>query len=178
MAVMAAAACPPPSTDPLLAVLGVTTIDTHVKLRKAVRSTWLHDGEADRILARFVLLRQGALDATLRECAAHGDCIFLEGPASMPAWAGMLLKLLRWLRCAAVAWPRARLVGKVDDDSWASLPGIAAHVRFSLAHARLHRRQPTTLSAKLASANASSHSHIFVILIYLFCDLLRYTTAH
>ena len=41
-----------------------------------------------------------------------------------------------WLACATYAWPRARLIGKADDDTYVHLPGVADHVTQTLSFAR------------------------------------------
>ena len=127
----AAAFCAQPTDAQLLAALGVFSIDEHVAHRSAVRSTWL--GREPSVAATFVLDGIDARVESLAEAAAHRDMLFVRGSARQTCKQGPLAKLLLWLECALVAWPRAQLVGKADDDLWASLPGVALHVRRSLA---------------------------------------------
>ena len=125
-------------TDPAerLAVLGVLSPDEHFQLRTQIRTSWLSSDP--QILAYFVMRGLGTLVATLNESAAYGDIVFVDAPSAMPRKSGPLLKLFRWLACATTAWPRARLVGKADDDTFIHLPGVSSpctNVPRSHAHA-------------------------------------------
>ena len=112
--------CSHPSPDPVLAVLGIFSIDEHERQRREIRGSWLAEPPAG-IRVRFVLHGLGALNRSLAESLSHGDTIFLKGPARMQCAHGQLVKQFKWLQCACHAWPRATLIGKADDDAWVHL---------------------------------------------------------
>jgi hypothetical protein len=149
--------CPERRESPLLAALGIFTLDEHTAHRSSIRSTWLADAAPAGIGAAFVLHGLGARLESLREAETHGDIVFLRAPAVMACHSGPLQKLVLWLSCAVSAYPRATLIGKADDDVWAHAGGVAAHLRATLAavggrlllwgimesyHWDLHRHRP------------------------------------
>ena len=75
--------CPPPSNLPRLAVLGVFSHEATHALRHASRKTWMR-ADAD-ILAKFVMRRRGALQATLDEAKTHRDVVLVDAPAALPS---------------------------------------------------------------------------------------------
>ena len=125
--------CAPVDTTPRLAVVGILSPDEHIGLRERLRSTWL--ASDPRILARFVLRGVQTLVASINESDIYQDLVFVNAPAQMPRKTGPLLKLMRWLECAAVAWPQARLIGKADDDTYIHLTGVADHLERTLSFA-------------------------------------------
>tara|TARA_B110001452_G_scaffold171936_2_gene143994 strand:- start:632 stop:1918 length:1287 start_codon:yes stop_codon:yes gene_type:complete len=149
--------CPLPSPEPLLAALGVFTIDTHGEYRRAIRETWLRAAPAARIAARFVMHGLGARVELLEEAHRHRDTIFVRAQAEMSCKSAPLRKLLLWLACAPAAWPAASLVGKADDDLWVHLPGVALHVSRSLA--ALEATGPPQISGVVWGMIESYHWH-------------------
>ena len=103
----------PESNANRLAILGIFSPDEHIGLRMQIRGSWLKS--EPRILAKFVMRGVDTLTNSIDESAAHGDVIFVNAPAVMPRKSGPLLKLMRWLDCAASAWPAVELIGKADD---------------------------------------------------------------
>ena len=71
------------------------------------------------------------------EAAAFGDVVFVDAPSSLDRAAGPLHSLLLWWRCALLAWPRAALIGKADEDTWLHVRGIASLLTQAL-HASEH----------------------------------------
>lgn len=91
--------CSPGSPRPLLAILGVFSIESRERHRRAVRASWLR-GATNEVDARFVMHGLGARVPVLHEAAEHGDIVFLRAPASLPCKQGPLRKLWLWLSCA------------------------------------------------------------------------------
>ena len=112
--------CPQPSLEPLLAALGIFSIDEHERQRRDIRGSWLAEAPAS-IRVRFVLHGLGALNTSLAESLLHRDMVFLRGQARMQCAHGQLRKQFLWLQCATTAWPLATLIGKADDDAWVHL---------------------------------------------------------
>ena len=126
--------CAAPQPHHRLAVLGVFTAEENVARRAAAR-TWVSETDASSrkpLLARFVARGIGHTPTLSQEARAHGDVVFLAGPAEMPRSNGPLLTLILWLECALVAWPHAALIGKADDDVWVHVDATAAHLQGSL----------------------------------------------
>ena len=91
---------------------------------------------APHIIVRFALRGLGASAAVRAERANFtrngvSDVVLLDAAANASRARGPLASLFCWYRCATTAWPRARLVGKADDDVWLHLPGISAHLHAS-----------------------------------------------
>ncbi|KAL3896427.1 MAG: hypothetical protein SGPRY_013275, partial [Prymnesium sp.] len=96
---------------PRLAVLGVLSTEERLPLRSAIRRTWA---------------------PVLAEAASQGDVVLVRAPARAERAKGPLLSLFLWFRCALVAWPAARMIGKADDDIWVNLTSTAAMLQHSL----------------------------------------------
>ena len=132
-----------PDDEVRLAALGVLSHDQRYDYRQEIRSTWaLH--AAPHIIVRFALRGIGASAAVRAERANFtrngvSDVVLLDASANASRARGPLASLFCWYRCATTAWPRARLVGKADDDVWLHLPGISAHL-----HASLHALRRNT----------------------------------
>ena len=129
----AASFCHPLDPAPLLAVVGILSLEEHVRHRHEIRETWLRRSPEAGIVARFAIHGLDARADVIDEATKHSDITFLRAPAVMSCKAGALRKLMLWLRCAAAAWPNAAMIGKADDDVWLHLPGVSAHVSRSLA---------------------------------------------
>lgn len=100
-----------------LGVLGVLTFADRLEYREQIRRSWMRSGEsADGILTRFVLRGIGASDAVQDEARDKDDIVFVRASTTLRRTIGPLASFIRWLECAAVAWPRAQLIGKADDD--------------------------------------------------------------
>ena len=132
-----------PDGEVRLAALGVLSHDQRYDYRQEIRSTWaLH--AAPHIIVRFALRGLGASAAVRAERANFtrngvSDVVLLDASTNASRARGPLASLFCWYRCATTAWPRARLVGKADDDVWLHLPGISAHL-----HASLHALRRNT----------------------------------
>ena len=126
--------CKPTSDENHLAVIGIFSPDEHIGLRMQIRGSWLN-ASAPRILTKFVMRGVGTLTNSIDESATHGDVVFVNAPAGMPRKSGPLLKLMKWLECAASAWPAVELIGKADDDTYVHLPGVLQHLDQTLAFA-------------------------------------------
>ena len=113
-------------------MLGVLTHDTeeHAGLRLTSRRSWMLDGT---ILSLFVLRGRGLGARALHEARAHGDTVLLDEPSDVSYKTAPLRSLLAWLRCAHTAWPRARLIGKADDDVAVMPSRVALHLRATYA---------------------------------------------
>ena len=150
--------CAPPDSQHYLAAIGIFTVDDHKRHRESVRASWMRSASRANMIAKFVLHGLSARADVLKEAAAHGDTIYLKAPAVMSCKSGPLKKLLLWLECALTAWPNAELIGKADDDTWAHLPGIAAHVARSLAALRA-RHVSTAANLLVWGSIESYHWH-------------------
>ena len=119
-----------PVTKPLLAVIGVLSVDNRWGLRNAARKSWLGNAAAVDMEVRFILRGIGIGKQTIAEAEAQRDILFVHANSNA-TWP--LQSMLRWFSCALASWPRANLIGKADDDIWASLPDIASSLRRSQA---------------------------------------------
>ena len=117
-----------------LAVLGVFSQDTaeNAALRTASRDTWMRPSLGGGILSLFVMRGIGLSARALQEARAHGDTVFVSAPSTTSYKTAPLHSLLGWLRCAHAAWPRARLIGKADDDVAVMAVRVALHLRATL----------------------------------------------
>lgn len=124
--------CTPGDSLERLAVLGVLSQDTreNAALRRTSRSTWMQPDLSAQspILARFVLRGAGIGEEALHEAQQHGDVIFVNEASNASYKTAPLRSLFAWLRCAQMAWPQARLIGKADDDVVVMAPRVAAHL--------------------------------------------------
>lgn len=107
---------------PRLAVLGVLSTEERLPLRSAIRRTWARtplsfpsspSPPSSLILPRFVMRVINTSSAVLAEAASQGDVVLVRAPARAERAKGPLLSLFLWFRCALVAWPAARMIGKV-----------------------------------------------------------------
>ena len=125
-----------PSDAPLLAVLGIFTAE-HAKNalhRREARKTWLSTKfRSPWMDVVFVARGLGASKDLISEARTHGDVVFVNASATLGRAQGPLATLLSWLVCVTRTAPNAQLIGKADDDTMLMLPGIAAHLRGSLA---------------------------------------------
>jgi hypothetical protein len=101
--------------------------------RSVIRSTWLRFPNVNRsVVARFVLRCKGLDAPTLQRVRAENgsssDVLCATVPASDGRMRGPVLALHFWLRYALVAFPRARFVGKADDDVYVHLPDAETHL--------------------------------------------------
>ena len=116
----------------MLAALGVFSAEANGAFRRHVRASWLAAPDSSDIKARFVLRGLGLRAETLDEARTHGDMLFVRARSKLGRSSGPLASLFLWYECAVAAWPRARLIGKADDDVWADLPRMAHLLRASL----------------------------------------------
>lgn len=106
-------------SSPRLAVLGVLSTEERLPLRSAIRRTWARtpltfpSSPSSLVLPRFVMRVINASSAVLAEAASQGDVVLVRAPARAERAKGPLLSLFLWFRCALVAWPAARMIGKV-----------------------------------------------------------------
>lgn len=132
---------------PRLGALGILSATEHSKFRRAARLTWMAQSEresreaAGGLACRFVLRGLNASAALLQEAARHRDVLLVAAPA-LSRQTGPLTSLMYWYECALVAWPKAGLIGKADDDVYLHLPGIEVHLRLTLAATR-NRSSPS-----------------------------------
>ena len=122
--------CHPPSSTSLLAAIGVIGSFERAEFRASHRALWSRANVPCSLVVRFVLRGLGASRAMRGEAAAHNDVTFVRAPEDGPrarSW-GPLVSLVGWYECALTAWPRARLLGKAEDDVWLHLPGVEAHL--------------------------------------------------
>lgn len=120
----------PIDSTPFLAVLGVFSLQSRYSWRVEHRTSWMHTAPA-LVCSRFVVRGKDAEERVLNESSQHGDIVFVDAPAGAGRKTGPLYTLHRWLHCASRAWPRAMHIGKADDDVWAHLPTLAAHLQSS-----------------------------------------------
>ena len=118
-----------------LAAIGVLSHEPRLRLRNAVRATWLPD-LPHTVAARFVLrgLALQEPNTTQAEAARHGDVLFVRARALMLRENGPLQSLVLWLECARWRFASARFIGKADDDVWIRPSAWAALLGAVLAH--------------------------------------------
>ena len=118
-----------------LAAIGVLSHEPRVRLRNAVRATWLPD-LPDTVAARFVLrgLALQEPNTTQAEAARHGDVLFVRARSVMLRENGPLQSLVLWFECARWRFASARFIGKADDDVWIRPSGWAALLGAVRAH--------------------------------------------
>jgi len=120
-----------------LAIIGVLSHAPNVKLRQAIRDSWLSEAARARSIQRqgldvaFVVRNVGAPRALHKEARARHDVVFLPARYDLSRKRGPLESLFLWLQCAVARWPRVEFIGKGDDDVFFHLDGIAAHLRAS-----------------------------------------------
>lgn len=110
----------PVNVAELRAVLGILSHEPRLRLRNAIRATWLVDLPRS-FAARFVVRGGSDLsgtDALRDEAGRHGDVTFVRARSDLLRENGALLSLFLWLQCALTVYPAARFVGKADDDVW------------------------------------------------------------
>lgn len=118
-----------------LAVLGIFSHDgvDNAALRRTSRETWMREEEQQAILSRFVMRGVGLSTQALQEARTNGDTIFVQEPADAPYKVAPLRSLLSWWSCALMSWPRARLIGKADDDVAVMSSRVALHLHATFA---------------------------------------------
>ena len=96
-----AATRPAPARTASLAALGVLSHEPRVRLRTAIRATWLPDLPPS-IAARFVLrgLELQEPNAIRAEAAHHADVLFVRARSVMLRENGPLQSLVLWFECA------------------------------------------------------------------------------
>jgi hypothetical protein len=122
-----AATRPAPARTASLAALGVLSHEPRVRLRTAIRATWLPDLPPS-IAARFVLrgLELQEPNAIRAEAAHHADVLFVRARSVMLRENGPLQSLVLWFECARAHFAVAKFIGKADDDVWIRPSGWAA----------------------------------------------------
>mmetsp|Transcript_22252 Transcript_22252/g.45462 ORF Transcript_22252/g.45462 Transcript_22252/m.45462 type:complete len:469 (+) Transcript_22252:103-1509(+) len=110
-----------------LAALGVLSHEPRLRLRNAVRATWLPDLPST-IVAKFVIrgLALQEPNATRAEASRHGDVLFVRARSVMLRENGPLQSLVLWFECAMQRFVSASFIGKADDDVWIRPSGWAA----------------------------------------------------
>jgi len=106
----------------LLAVIGVFSTENNYAARLAIRKSWMRT--AQQSLVRFVIRGYGVHAQLLNESEQAADIVFVREDPELSCRASPLRKLMLWLKCVAMAWPAASLVGKADDDTWVHLASI------------------------------------------------------
>jgi hypothetical protein len=151
--------CPAPAHDPdIFATLGVLSADGRGAFRDVLRSTWFRASHGAGIALRFVMRSSPGTDMLWEEAYRHGDVLLIETNVSLPRSVGPLTSLLGWWRCAVVAWPRAELIGKADDDVWVDLRGVSWQLNATLAAIDDHAmdRSGAGSSSYTVTSNADS----------------------
>ena len=114
----------------LLAALGVVSYDANIRtvMRNATRHSWLSSAPTFGLAAHFVLRGLHIPESSLvwGESKAHGDLLLLNASTHMNRQVGPLVSLFMWYECATVQYPEVPFVGKLDDDAWLQVPGMAA----------------------------------------------------
>ena len=136
-AVAPAASSASASADKPFLALGIISAPEYIERRLSMRTSWMqlpNVGPNKPVSAQFVVRSRGAppwLSALLKsEQATHGDML----PMASIAWnetraRGPVLSVAAWLAHAAAAFPRATLVGKVDDDAYIHTVELEALLR-------------------------------------------------
>ena len=114
----------------LLAALGVVSYDANIRtvMRNATRHSWLSSAPTFGLAAHFVLRGLHIPESSLvwGESKAHGDLLLLNASTHMNRQVGPLVSLFLWYECATEQYPEVPFVGKLDDDAWLQVPGMAA----------------------------------------------------
>ena len=109
----------------LLATVGIFSYEPRVSHRSAIRSSWL-SSIPPSFAAHFVLRGRDMQDANIvnHEAAEHRDMLFVNASSLLGRTAGPLMSLVSWFECSLRAFPKVRLVGKCDDDTWMHVSGM------------------------------------------------------
>ena len=111
-------------TDPL-AVMGILSTSNRTRMRSIIRRTWL-SRLPERLSAWFIVRGIGADTALLDESAWFSDMLFVGAASNLSRAVGPLHSIFLWFSCAAMKFPLASFVGKLDDDTWLYPDGVVA----------------------------------------------------
>lgn len=123
-----------PRASPILAV-GILSAPEFTERRMGVRASWLRwpDVASGVVATRFALRCLHAppwLEQMLQlEERRYSDTVCLEVAHNETRLRGPVLMLAAWLAHAPRAFPTARFVAKVDDDSYVHLPRLVGLLR-------------------------------------------------
>ena len=92
--------------------LGVLSHTKNTELRHAIRETWMTEVPPS---TKVVFLLNREEQGVVAEQAEHGDIVVLNSSYSGRG-VGFREKIYTWLKIGLQMFPRAKLIGKVDDD--------------------------------------------------------------
>ena len=149
-------------TDGRLAVLGVlSTEEKGLPLRTMSRTTWLGNAvlPVHGLLVRFVLRGLGAGAAVREEAVRYRDIAFVRAASNTSYKVAPLRSALLWFECAMSAWPRAKLVGKADDDTYLRPRAVVEHLLATLAASRRGGNESLLYWGQMESFNWDIETH-------------------
>ena len=118
----------------LVVALGIISAPSYHGRRMAQRHSWMRwsnvgQSGAATICSSFVVRAgdapRGITTALQREADVHGDLLLVRSiPYNESRVRGPILSLAWWLLYAARSLPRARYIGKLDDDAYLHAPDL------------------------------------------------------
>jgi hypothetical protein len=139
---------------------GKGTTDRFFRRRHVIRSSWLQYANVGATVRAHFVLRCGGLGAesaraVRTENSSAGDLLCAPVPAADGRMRGPVLSLYFWLCHARAAYPRARFVGKADDDVYLHMPDAEALLLSIPPHSA-----PLALFGSIAVSTAGAHTHV------------------